>query len=273
MSKVVQYKVQNPNTGTVYTVRDSGHASYVSLFWDSKVGSHSAGNDYSYSRDVITRNLNGNVWYLVEEEREVLVFRHKTGTKYVLHVDDNGNVRVSFSNSEGVTQTTQSNDLYSAADIRRYIAQGTWIIDEGDVDSVLENISLTKAKVNAEKTPAETEELGVFRPQLESRKVGKIRVELVDDGFPLALREVAKVMTWAQEAKGYKDHDWKNLPNAEIALAAATSRHRQDHIIQRVVDLRDIDECVDHESKLLHKAHEAFGVLAQLQLMLEGKFD
>lgn len=121
--------------------------------------------------------------------------------------------------------------------------------------------------------PTIAEELGVYRPELETRKIGKIRVELVDDGFPLALREVAQVMTWAQTAKGYKDHDWQNLPNAEVALAAAASRHRTDHIKQRVVDGLPIDECVDGESGLLHKAHEAFGVLAQLELMLRGKFE
>lgn len=115
--------------------------------------------------------------------------------------------------------------------------------------------------------------LGIYRPDLETRKAGKVRVELVDDGFPLALREVAKVMTWAQTAKGYKDHDWQNLPNAEVALAAAASRHRTDHIMQRVVDGLLIERCVDKESGLLHKAHEAFGVLAQLELMLRGDFD
>lgn len=115
--------------------------------------------------------------------------------------------------------------------------------------------------------------LGVFRPELETRKIGKIRVELVDHGFPLALREVANVMTWAQTAKGYKDHDWQNLPNAEVALEAAASRHRTDHIKQRVVDELLIERCVDPESGLLHKAHEAFGVLAQLELMLRGSFD
>lgn len=115
--------------------------------------------------------------------------------------------------------------------------------------------------------------LGVYRPELTTRKAGKIRVELVDDGFPLALREVAKVMTWAQTAKGYKDHDWQNLPDAEVQLAAAASRHRTDMIKQRVVDGLPIDQCVDPESAIIHKAHEAFGVLAQLELMLRGKFD
>lgn len=119
-------------------------------------------------------------------------------------------------------------------------------------------------------TSDKKEDLGVYRPDLETRKVGKIRVELVDEGFPLALREIAKVMTWAQDAKGYKDHDWQNLPNAETALAAAASRHRTDHIKQRVVEGKSISECVDPESALLHKAHEAFGVLAQLELMLRG---
>ncbi|UAV89723.1 hypothetical protein [Pseudomonas phage COT4] len=127
-------------------------------------------------------------------------------------------------------------------------------------------------KPSKEQIERPAEELGVYRPELETRKIGKIRVELVDEGFPLALREVAHVMTWAQTAKGYKDHDWQNLPNAEVALAAAASRHRTDHIKQRVVDDLPIDQCVDGESGLLHKAHEAFGVLAQLELMLRGKF-
>lgn len=123
-----------------------------------------------------------------------------------------------------------------------------------------------------EQTQRPAEELGMFRPELETRKVGKIRVELVDDGFPLALREVAKVMTWAQTAKGYKDHDWQNLPDAEIALAAAASRHRSDYIEQRVIQGLPSVECVDPESALVHKAHEAFGILAQLELLLRGKF-
>lgn len=115
------------------------------------------------------------------------------------------------------------------------------------------------------------EELGTYRPDLDKRKVGKVRVELVDDGFPLALREVAKVMTWAQTAKGYKDHDWLHLPDAQVQLAAAASRHRTDQITQHVVYDVPLLECVDPESKLVHKAHEAFGVLAQLELMLREK--
>lgn len=118
--------------------------------------------------------------------------------------------------------------------------------------------------------PAHQPDLGVYRPNLEDRKVGKVRVELVDHGFPLALREVAKVMTWAQTAKGYKDHDWQNLPNPEQSLGGATSRHCTDNIIQRMVEVKPAIECTDHESNILHKAHEAFGVLAQLELILRG---
>lgn len=106
-----------------------------------------------------------------------------------------------------------------------------------------------------------SKELGVYRPALEDRKVGKVRVELVDKGFPNALWEIAKLMTWAQEAKGYKDHDWKNLPDAKNSLPAAASRHRQQH---------NKGELYDEESKLHHKVSEAFGVLAELELMLTG---
>lgn len=137
--------------------------------------------------------------------------------------------------------------------------------EEGEVGTVDEALN----KINE---VIDNTELGVYRPDLNTRKVGKVRVELVDDGFPLALREVAKVMTWAQTAKGYKDHDWQNLPNAEQALAAATSRHRSDFIIQRQVDKLTPEMCVDHESSISHKAHEAFGVLAQLELLLRGEF-
>lgn len=151
---------------------------------------------------------------------------------------------------------------------------------DGDFDYFEEGqigiVEVTKhpliVRPSKEQTERPAEELGVYRPELGTRKVGKVRVELVDEGFPLALREVAQVMTWAQTAKGYKDHDWQNLPDAEVALAAAASRHRTDHIKQRVVGGLDIVDCVDVESGLLHKAHEAFGVLAQLELMLRGKF-
>jgi hypothetical protein len=115
----------------------------------------------------------------------------------------------------------------------------------------------------------ELEELGVYRPKLETRKIGKVQMHMVDDGFPNALRAVAEVMTWAAVAKGYKLHDWRNLPEADVALPSAGYRHRNDNSVQKAQGLNALDR-TDHESKLLHKAHEAFNILAELELILTG---
>lgn len=117
-------------------------------------------------------------------------------------------------------------------------------------------------------TPQEIQ--GIERPILEERKVGKVQMELFDEGFPNAIMEVAKVMTWASEHKGYKPHDWVNLPNADSSFPAAASRHRVKSLIQKV-DGVSVGKRVDEESAILHKAHEAFNVLAELELMLRGK--
>jgi hypothetical protein len=110
----------------------------------------------------------------------------------------------------------------------------------------------------------------IARPVLEERKLGKVQMELFDEGFPNAVMEVAKVMTWASENKGYKPHDWVNLPDAENSFPAAASRHRVKGLIQKVSGF-SVSERVDEESAILHKAHEAFNVLAELELMLRGK--
>lgn len=112
--------------------------------------------------------------------------------------------------------------------------------------------------------------LGVARPVLETRKIGKERIELFDDGFPNAIREIVRVMTWAQEVKQYGDHDWKNLPNPENTLSGAASRHRNDHNIQKSAGVPPLER-VDHESKKVHLAHQAFNVLAELELLITGK--
>lgn len=108
---------------------------------------------------------------------------------------------------------------------------------------------------------------GVFQPELDKRKNGKILVHLFDQGFPNAVFEISKVMTWAGDVKGYKPHDWKRLPDAENALEGAASRHRMEHNKERQGGAKLID-IIDHESKLLHKAHEAFNVLAELEMIL-----
>jgi hypothetical protein len=110
----------------------------------------------------------------------------------------------------------------------------------------------------------------IVRPILEERKVGKVQMDLFDSGFPNAITEVAKVMTWAAENKGYKPHDWKSLPNAETEFSAAASRHRVKGFIQKAQGIPAIDR-TDEESNIVHLAHTAFNVLAELELVLTGK--
>lgn len=113
-------------------------------------------------------------------------------------------------------------------------------------------------------------EQSIERPVLEERKKDKIRMELVDQGFPLALLELAKVMTWANNNKGYKDHDWKNIPDAENAFKGAAARHRVKFDAQRGFGNEMLD-CTDEESGIIHLAHECFNNLALLELALAGK--
>lgn len=124
--------------------------------------------------------------------------------------------------------------------------------------------------VCVEEQPAAIATTSIARPVLEERKIGKIAIELFDHGFPNAIMAVGEVMTWAAEHKGYKPHDWKNLPNSEIAFDAAGSRHRIKRHIQRGGGV-DLIDCTDEESDLLHLAHEAFNVLAQLELVITNR--
>lgn len=114
------------------------------------------------------------------------------------------------------------------------------------------------------------EKQSIERPVLGERKKDKIRMELVDQGFPLALLELAKVMTWANANKGYKDHDWKNIPDAENAFKGAAARHRVKFDAQRSFGNEMLD-CTDEESGIIHLAHECFNNLALLELALAGK--
>ncbi len=110
----------------------------------------------------------------------------------------------------------------------------------------------------------------IARPVLEERKVGKVQMDLFDSGFPNAITEVAKVMTWAAENKGYKPHDWKGLPNAETEFSAAASRHRVKGFIQKAEGVPAFDR-TDEESNIVHLAHAVFNILAELELVLTGK--
>jgi hypothetical protein len=110
----------------------------------------------------------------------------------------------------------------------------------------------------------------IEKPILEERKIGKVKMQLFDEGFPNAVLEVAKVMTWAEQNKGYSPHDWKKLPNADTEFSAAASRHKLKAFVQKVEGIPAIDR-TDEESNIVHLAHQAFNILAELELVLTGK--
>jgi len=129
-----------------------------------------------------------------------------------------------------------------------------------------ENFFDILSKTKDEQVTIET----IARPVLEERKVGKVKMQLFDEGFPNAIMEIAKVMTWAETAKGYQPNDFKNLPNAETEFSAAASRHRVKGFIQKAEGIAAIDR-TDEESNIVHLAHAAFNILAELELVMTGK--
>lgn len=183
-------------------------------------------------------------------------FTHRSNPNEIYHGTECGDyVEVKWYATEG--HDTDGESRFRTSDANHYLNNGMWKLVEQPANLCLE-------------TPLPGEALGIARPILEERKLGKVQVTLVDRGFPNALMEVARVMTWAGEVKGYKPHDWKNLPDAEDALEGAASRHRMEHNTARAAGESPKD-ILDHESKLLHKAHEAFNVLAELELIITGK--
>lgn len=154
--------------------------------------------------------------------------------------------------------------IYTVAEPKEF--QGVWII----ITKKIVHVEYVGRKYKNGWADFElVEEKSIERPVLEERKKDKIRMELFDEGFPNAILEVAKVMTWASENKGYKDHDWVNLPDADSAFSAAASRHKLKGIIQKLNGVEALNR-TDEESNILHKAHEVFNGLAELELMLRG---
>jgi hypothetical protein len=92
---------------------------------------------------------------------------------------------------------------------------------------------------------------------LETRKVGKVKMELVETGFPYSMLALGQLMTWAFENKDYLPNDWKQLPTETFLAAAA--RHRNARLRGEELD----------ESGMPHLVSEAFNVLAQLELYCE----
>lgn len=87
---------------------------------------------------------------------------------------------------------------------------------------------------------------------------GKVRPDLVLDGFSLALLEVARVATYG--ATKYSENGWMQVPNGVMRYRAAGDRHR----------LRRCTEDLDPDTGVTHLAHEAWNRLAELELLLRG---
>lgn len=177
----------------------------------------------------------------------------------------------------GIEQPVNNNTLVSddkvGEEFAKYISDQCGKILNKNVqnkDDMVDSFTQFRDQIKEAHESKESGILGVYRPNLEERKVGKVGMHMVIDGFPRALREVAKVMTWAADAKGYKLHDWRNLPEAETAFPAAEYRHQNDNSIMKAEGTPAIER-TDHESDLLHAAHKIFNGLAELELILEGK--
>lgn len=90
---------------------------------------------------------------------------------------------------------------------------------------------------------------------------GKCDVGLLFESFPNALFAVAQVATFG--ANKYTRNGWKAVPEGLNRYAAAEGRHKL---------YRYQGEVIDKESLFPHRYHEAWNVLAQLELSLtEGK--
>lgn len=86
---------------------------------------------------------------------------------------------------------------------------------------------------------------------------GKIRADLLLD-FRHALREVARVSTFG--AQKYAPGSWLHVPDGEVRYRAARLRHQ-------------LEEGEDDDSGLLHLAHEAWNILAELELRLRREVE
>lgn len=86
----------------------------------------------------------------------------------------------------------------------------------------------------------------------------KVRMDLL----PMTvLLEVARVMQWAIDVKGYTEGSWANVPNGKQRYIAAGLRHTE--AIQR-------GEKVDDESGMPHEAHKACCALFELYYALSA---
>ena len=163
----------------------------------------------------------------------------------------------------------KKNRVYKVIKIQEntgYYDGSSFITEMEDIEGNIIQLKMFENFFDIVYTATET----IQRPILEERKVGKVKMQLFDEGFPNAILEIAKVMGWAEENKGYKPNDFKNLPNAETEFSAAASRHRVKGFIQKAQGIPAIER-TDEESNIVHLAHTCFNCLAELELVLTGK--
>lgn len=86
---------------------------------------------------------------------------------------------------------------------------------------------------------------------------GKQRPALVLGSFSRALAAVVQIGTFG--ANKYTPRGWETVPNGIERYADAAGRHRLK---------RGMGEELDPDSKMKHLAHEAWNVLAELELLL-----
>lgn len=104
----------------------------------------------------------------------------------------------------------------------------------------------------------ETDPMGIPQDQPGAKlDAGKTRVDLVFSGFAHALLAVAMVGT--DGAAKYSDDGWISVPDGQRRYADARMRHYL---------ARKVGEEFDAQSGTLHLAHEAWNVLAELELEL-----
>ena len=87
---------------------------------------------------------------------------------------------------------------------------------------------------------------------------GKVKAGVLED-FSLALWEVARVGTFGAEK--YTRGGWQEVPNGQERYKDAKWRHL----------LKKRHEENDQESDIEHMAHEAWNILAELELKLRSK--
>lgn len=89
---------------------------------------------------------------------------------------------------------------------------------------------------------------------------GKLMVSVVLQGFARALLEVSKIGDFG--AKKYTKNGWVEVEDGPRRYADARLRHWLK---------RSIGEEIDPDSKMLHLAHEAWNILAELDLFIRER--